>query len=277
MTESKDIIVDGIKFSISSGVPFSFDGVFSQQKRSGFELSFTTYGSQQGEEVDNLLKKEKVTVEDPFAGRTYDASTWMKSNSFQVGKEEKRYVIEVKEIDVLPPFDRVEIDEMTFQVLKYDESITSDDKIGRHALLKLSKEEFDQLHKLFERPFIKFRRIGIDEVPLELQFGGATYWSQHTDEGKEYFKQIVRLFPLDAEFSKLNLASGVIQNTMMHMLISLHVRFEFLVKELTKNKAISEETQSVLLDPRLRDLLPSEKIDQLYNNLEKVEEADKYL
>ena len=273
--EERCISVDGIKFSMKSGAPFSFDGVFSNQRLSGIELSFTVYGSRKEEEVENILKKKKVTVEDPFVGQTYEASTCMRSNSFQVGKEGKSYVIELKQTDVLPSFDIVEIEGISFPVLQYEESIISD-KVGRHALLKLSKEELGQFRKLFERSSVKFRRIGIDEVPLELRFGGNMYWSQHAGSaGEEYFKQIVRLFSLDLEPSKLNLASGITQAAMERMLISLHARFELLVKQLATNKAISEEVQSGLLTSGWKDLFPNEKINQLYYRLEQVEDAEK--
>lgn len=269
------ISVDGINFPTEWGVPFSFDGVFSRQKLLGIELSFTVYGSHKQEQVENLLKKDKVIVEDPFGGQTYEASTWMKSSSFQVGKQEKSYVIELKQIETLPSFDMIEIEGITFRVLRYEESIAeTPDKIGRHSLLKLTKEEFEQFHKLLESSSVKFRRIGIDDVPLELRFGSRMYWSQHTDDGKEHFKQIVRLFPVDLEPSKLNLASGITQGIIARMLISVHARFELLVQELATNKVISAEIQTALLSSGWRDLLPNEKIDQLWDSLDQVEDAE---
>jgi len=269
------ISVDGINFPTEWGVPFSFDGVFSRQKLLGIELSFTVYGSHKQEQVENLLKKDKVIVEDPFGGQTYEASTWMKSSSLQVGKQEKSYVIELKQIETLPSFDMIEIEGITFRVLRYEESIAeTSDKIGRHSLLKLTKEEFEQFHKLLESSSVKFRRIGIDDVPLELRFGSRMYWSQHTDDGKEHFKQIVRLFPVDLEPSKLNLASGITQGVIARMLISVHARFELLVQELATNKVISAEIQTALLSSGWRDLLPNEKIDQLWDSLDQVEDAE---
>lgn len=273
--EASYIIIDGIRFAASSGVPFSFDGVFSKQKLSGIELSFTVYGAQDQEEIDGLLRKDKVTVEDPFTGQNYEATTFMRSNSFQVGKEEKSYVVELKQIDSIPPFDIVEIEGTTFQVLQYKESITSD-KVGRHALLRLSKEEFERFRKLLEMPSVKFRRIGVDDVPLELRFGSSMYWSQHTEEdSKEYIKQIARLFPLDSEPSKLNLASGTTQAALARMVISLHARFELLVQQLATNNAISDETQSGLLGSGWKDLFPKEKINELCDGLEQVGDAEK--
>ena len=269
------INVDGIKFSVDSGTPFSFDGVFSPQKLSGIELSFKVYGSQE-KEIENLLKKEKVTVEDPFVGQTYEASTSLKSSSFQVGKEGKSYVIELKQIDVIPPFDTVEIEGTPFKVLQYEESLTSG-KVGRNGLLKLSKEEFDLFRKLLEKSSVKFQRVGVDKAPLELRFGGSMYWSQHTEEGKEYFKHIVRLFPLDLEPSKLNLASGSTQAILANMVISLHARFELLVQNLAANKAIPDETKNALLTSGWETMFPTEKIDQLFDSLKEVADAEDFL
>ena len=133
----------------------------------------------------------------------------------------------------------------------------------------------EQFRKLLGKSSVKFRRIGIDDDPLELRFGSAMYWSQHTDNDKEYFKQIVRLFPLDLEPSKLSMASAVAQDAMANMIVSLLGRFELLVKELATNKAISEEIKSALLGSSWRDLLPKEKISELYDELDQVDDAEK--
>jgi len=272
--DKKHICIDGMAFPITSGTSFSFNGVFSGKELAGIELSFTVYGSQQENIIENILKKEKVTVNDPFTDRTYEATVRMRSNSFQVGKEEKSYVIVLNEIDLLPPVDSVEIDGIKFQVLRYEESISSGE-IGRRALLKLSKGEFDQLHKLFENSSIKFKRIGIDKTPLELRFGALMYWSQHIDENEEYFKQIVRLFPLELEPKRFDVASGTTQAAIAHMLISLSARFELLVKELAANQSISNEKRDALLSSGWRDLFPSEQISHLYDMLDQVEDAEK--
>ena len=59
------------------------------------------------------------------------------------------------------------------------------------------------------------------------------------------------------------------------MIISLHARFELLVKELAKNKDVSEEMKTALLTSGWENLFPDDKINQLFSELEKVEDAEK--
>lgn len=269
----KVIRLDEIDFPMDSGKPFTFDGIFSGNKMAGIEISFTVSGSEQEKMVENLLNKNKVQVEDPFIDRTYETTTFMKQNSFQVGKGEKSYVIELKEIDYPPHVYSVEIDETRLEVLKYEETLI-DGKIRRHALLKVPNKQFDQFRILILNPSVKFKRIGVDESHLELRVGGESYWSQHDEDGEKYFKHNLWFLPLDSASSKLTMASGIIQTNMARILISLSAKFEILVKELSENKCISPEKQQALLSSGWTELFPKEEINKICDSFEQVEDAE---
>lgn len=161
-----------------------------------------------------------------------------------------------------------------FNIISYKEELLSD-AIGRYALLRLSKDQFDQLSRMLREPTIKFKRVGVDEKSFELRVGGGMYWSQHSDHEGEYFKRIVSFFPPDLKESNLNLATGNIQSAMAHMLISLSLRFELLVKELATSKVISDEKKESLLSSHWKESVPIKQIDELYDKLELVEDAEK--
>ena len=103
-----------------------------------------------------------------------------------------------------------------------------------------------------------------------------TFWSHHTDDGKEYYKHNISLFPLDKESSKLNFAYGTTQDVMADLLISLFSRFELLIEKLASNKTISEELHNMLLTSDWKDAIPNKKNDTLYDKLDQVEDAENH-
>jgi hypothetical protein len=67
-----------------------------------------------------------------------------------------------------------------FNIISYKEELLFD-AIGRYTILRLSKDQFDQLSRMLREPTIKLKRIGVDDKPFKLSFGGGMYWSQHSD------------------------------------------------------------------------------------------------
>ena len=119
--EQKFIGINDFEMNAAAGSAFSINGVFSGKKLAGIKLDFRVYGSDQEDKIEELLKKESVTVKDPFIQRTYESSISMLSSSFQEGKNEKSYVIELREIDSLPKFDFIEINDNRFNIISYKE------------------------------------------------------------------------------------------------------------------------------------------------------------
>jgi hypothetical protein len=60
---------------------------------------------------------------------------------------------------------------------------------------------------------------------------------------------------------------------MADILIPLAVKFELLVKELATKGAISGQTRDALLSSLWRESFPSEKVAELHDSLDQVEDA----
>lgn len=271
------IKINDIEFNKSVGNPIVFQGKHSRGNLSGIDLDFSISNQNNIEEVEELLNHSEVQVEDPFANRSYIATIHRQSYSYQHGRPERHYVLQIRELDLPPEFDVLEIEEQKFPVLKYRETDHEDDAIGMHALLKLSKEQFIQLQMLLDKDSVQIRRIGVDAVPITLRYGGAMYWSEHEEGREKYYKHIVRFFPLNLSPSRVNLASGVIQTTLAKKVYNLSARFEALLNELAQNKVISKEKRDILLEANLEELLDKNHLDEMFWEYDKTSDAEEEL
>jgi hypothetical protein len=154
--ERKLIGIDGITIPIALGKPISLNGVFSGKSLSGIEVTVRTRDFAERKTIEDLLARGKATVDDPFVHRSYEACIRMHSHSFTVGQDEVSSVLTAEEIDQLPPFSSVELNGMEFPLLDYDEYITRD-KIGRQALLRVSRELFPKLRNVLRSSAIAFK------------------------------------------------------------------------------------------------------------------------
>lgn len=131
--------------------------------------------------MKGLLDKDAITVEDPFVDCTYEAVIKVRSTSETQGSGWRRYSAEVRELGLVPDFDTLEVDGETFAVADYFEDEPEDDAVGRHALLRLPQEEFESLRAMVRRSredgegWASLRRVGVDEEPLTVRYGGAMY------------------------------------------------------------------------------------------------------
>ena len=64
---SKTVRIDDTEFTLSSGSPFDFSGVHSGRDLSGIEFNVTAYSDVEAHKIEELIKKDTVTVDDPFA------------------------------------------------------------------------------------------------------------------------------------------------------------------------------------------------------------------
>ena len=90
--------IDETEFTLSSGSPFEFMGVHSGKSSSGIELNVTAYSDVEAQQIEKLLGKEVVLVQDPFSDREYEATLNRRSSGYQEGSPEKWYHFEVKEL-----------------------------------------------------------------------------------------------------------------------------------------------------------------------------------
>lgn len=269
----KNVTIDDIKLNPSCGKPFGFTGVHSEGELSGIELDITVSTEIEIRQLDELFKKSTVMVADPFVDRQYEAVLTNTSYSYQEGLPDRRFRFQVKELDKAKRFDLLEIEGHQFHVLKNVEDL-HDEIIGIHILLRLSPEEFHKFCGLLKPGPVRILRIGIDEKPIVRRFGGAQYWSLHTEESHEFYKQIVRFFPLEMPKNRLNIASRHEQNAHSHMLLSLSARFETLAKILADNGYISQEDNMLLLDDEREGLINAERRISLRSKLKKVHDAE---
>lgn len=268
--------VDDVKLTMQVGSTFSHKGAFTGKELAGINLAIEANNQREIDIIEGLIEKQEVVVDDPYKKRKYPATIFMKSNSFHVGAEKKSYILELKEKDILPAFESVQINARVFSVIKYNENLYDEEKVSRHIILRVSEADFLELRDELENTNISFKRIGVDDTPLELRVGARLYWSKHDNETGVFYKQLIHLFQIDEGSKKgLDLASGNMQNAMCSMLISLSARFELLVKFLAENGGISDSNKKALLSDGWKDLIPEKRRAELFDKLEQVEDVEK--
>ena len=263
------ITINDVKLNTSAGRPMTFQGKHSGTTLSGIDLDFSVYGQENIKKMEKLLKFDTVQVDDSLVSRTYKASLRLISWSYQEGRQERHYKAEIRELDTWPKFNILEIDGHKLSVLKYKESEQEDDVIGRYALLRLSKNQFGKLQEIFKHKTIQIRRINVDEKPITMKFMGKTYWSEHKEGRKTYYKQIIRLFPHDyLPKYKLNMATGTELISLTILVMSLSIRLEALINELAQNNILSDKKRDMLLQKNWKKLLDNTRKKEI------VEETD---
>lgn len=270
----KSIIVDDVTFTTDAGEPYTFQGKHSRKTLSGIKLNFAVRGDLEIEKVEKLCTRNAVNVVDPFSDRTYEATLRQVSSSYQVGRPEHSYVIEITEVDAIPQFQTLEIDGHCFDVAKYRETEHEEDAIGMHALLRLTEEQFIKMQEITKPITVKIRRLGIDENSLIVRCGGKRYWSEHEEGGTIYYKQILTFFPPDLAPGPLRLAMEADHIALGIMLIKMTVRFEALIHELTTSEIMSKEQRDKVLGPEWKKLLSENRIDEILMQTEKVPDAE---
>ncbi|HYT36455.1 MAG TPA: hypothetical protein VEL49_04690 [Ktedonobacteraceae bacterium] len=273
----QQIQVNNFPFHPSFGSPVSFQGNLSGKTLAGIDVEFHIEGSGHSSEVDALLDQEVVTVEDPFVNRSYRASIRQTSHS-NFNDRAANYHFELREIDMTPEFKILEIEGHQYPVARFVERDLGEEGVDRDVLLHLSKEQFEEVQSLFKPGPILVRRIGVDEEPLTVRYGGGMYWSQHEEGDNTYYKQIVHLVPIDIPVSnKINLAIGTEQEALVRMVCSLTARFEALVNELAQNNVISLERKSAIIGDDWKGLLDTQRIEDITRQTMRVRDADEEL
>ena len=255
------------------GEPFSAQSVFSNEPLMGIKFNFTDARSRTQTVIEDLVSRGTVNISDPFSGKEYRAFIRQASNSFTVGKDTKSYVLEATEIDSWPNVEELEINGETFTAIQYEEFLT-DGEIGRKAVLQLNHEKFQALRSMLSVPELNVRRIGVDDESLKLRFGGNMFWSVHEEDGVEYWKQIVRLYPFEMASSRMDIASGTIQQNLSSMVIHLSSKLNFLVSNLAESKAISEEAKDDLLGKNWRSKVDDAEWNLVWDKLEQVRDVN---
>jgi hypothetical protein len=204
LNPTTQIIIDDLEFVISDGSPFEFPAVFTDRQLSGIELDFRTNDAM-AEAIEEVFKRDKVKISDPFTNRQYEGKVTLKSSSYQNNRPGRSYRAEVKELDTPPDVHELELNGHRFEVLKYQEYSDKDKKIDRHALLKLSASELESFREVAKEDFIAVVRVGVDTVPLELESRGMGWWSEHQEGETVFYKQTISLYlPREEEDDSLS-------------------------------------------------------------------------
>ena len=224
--------------------------------------------------IEELLKKDTVTVEDPFADRQYEATVARTSSGYQEGRPERWYHFEMKELDEPIPFELLEVEGHTFTVIRNTERLHKDDVIGIYVLLRLSPEGFREFQRLLSLSQINIRRIGIDESPIIRRFGGALYWSSHVEGSQRFYKQIARFFPVDPEAGRARISLMNDQMAQSRMLVELSARYEALVRTLVDNGQLTQENRDALISEDWKELISDEREVMIRSKLTEVRDAE---
>lgn len=267
------IKIEEVEFRDSAGAPFEYGGIHSGSLLAGMRMNVTAYTEDEISLVEELIEKSTVTVEDPFAGRSYQATLTRQSSSYTQGLPRRHYQFEVKEVDEAPTFEVLEIEGHSFSVLRNRES-ADDDAIGIHVLLRLTQEEFEKLQSLIKPGPIALRRIGIDDSPISRRFGGALWWSSHEENSQKFYKQIVRFYPEEYSPGKWGIASAQEQRALAEIVIALSARYEALLEILAESGHISKDDVHTLITDDWRSLTEDARRILLVSKLTEVEDAD---
>lgn len=93
----KTIRIDKTEFPLSSGSPLRCEGVHPGRELSGIDMDVTAYSDVEAHEIEELLKRDTVEVDDPFTDRRYEAIPTRRSSGYQEGRPGRWYDFEIKE------------------------------------------------------------------------------------------------------------------------------------------------------------------------------------
>lgn len=145
----------------------------------------------------------------------------------------------------------------------------------RHALLRLSEKQFLQLNDILDNDVLQVRRVKKEEAPLSLKPKRFFCWSQHTENGTAYYKQMVTFCPLDwSSEPPPVVVLGIQQEALVDMVRAQAARFEALLDELTSRNILPAERAQQLLNETWEQLLQPERVKAIQRQLNKVNDAE---
>lgn len=248
-----------MEFNPTAATSFTFKGPFSGEEMHGLAVDVTVL-EEEHEKLEEILEEREVEVFDSHRDRLYRATPHTRSSSYTVGSGVRRYEFTVREIDRPPDVNSIEIQGRSFDVIRYRESLEDNELISRHAILRLTEDEFADLLQLFELDRVEIRRVGVDEQPLVVRFGGGSYWSSEEENDETIIKQIVRFYPPELPSSRNLLASGTGQSILRDMVADLSIRYTALIETLSDKNLLTEEEATRLKWHSVTELMPERRI-----------------
>ena len=273
----ESIRVNGTPFHASLGRPVNFVSKRSGRTLAGIDIDLRANGLDSSKMLEDLFSQKIVSMYDPFANHSYQATIENVSHSYRNGNTAQHYC-EIRELDVIPEFNILEIEDNEFTVLNYTENDLREDNVVMFALLRLSQEQFAKLQSLFKHKPVRIRRIGVDTEPIIVTYGGSMYWSKHNEDGVTYYKHIVTLIPVSSPVD--NGANSFVeairtsQTPIINMVLALSTRFEALMDELTRHNLISSERRGELLGENWEELLDQVRVEEIKSQTRKIHDAE---
>jgi len=265
--------IDGIEFSQRTAERASFLGRFSSKELAGVNFRVHARSPQEGEIIDALFDRDTVIVEDPFVGRTYEATIHLSTSSYTAGEPAKYYTGEVREFDHPPAFNEIEINGYIYPVLAKREHLQDEENIVRYVIVRLTEDEFVALHQMIRQlddlRIVQMRRVDVDESAFPARLGFEQYWSKHVDDGATYYKKILRLFPpLTAEKLKTAksplIASALELGLLRGSMTILQMRFEALCDALVERGALPSEKRDDIMGDKVDVLLHEARRERIF-------------
>ena len=270
--------LDSCSLDAEDSSPMTFVGPFSQKELAGIDIEAWVESPEDVAEVSAILKRGRARVADPFVGREYEADVRMRSSMSRDGRSEQHFTIDVRERDVSPKVDQIDISGEVFEVIGYRDSLIGDGRVSRDVLLRLSPSDVERFQKVAEGKTLMVKRVGVDSTAMELRFGSHLYWSEHGEKETRFVKQMLWLFPHDYPPTGLDMATGSELMAMRRMLFGLMARCESLIERLTKKGALTEEDQAELFGGTAASLVGEDKLADWFWRLEQVDDAaDRFL
>jgi hypothetical protein len=274
---TNSIIIDGFELTTRAGTPFTSKSKLLDKELAGIHLNFDLWDPEDIDQIDRILDKGKAVISDPFVGRVYEASIKRTLLSYQEDRPTRTYKAEIKEIEVAPNVNQLEINSKLYEVIRYKEQVNLGDEVHREAVLKLSQEEFDELYSLPVDDPTKLRRINVDIEPLAIELSGW-WWSEHQNNGDKYIKLYLNILPAeraaDDRANKLRIIVQARTKNLQRLLITLSARYERLVELLVENNLISRAEKDNLL---FQEWHSSRIRDQFEREVQRVSDAEEIL
>lgn len=276
--EYQNIKINDLEFAISSGHPTLVKGRRYRKPMAGIDLKFSVWGADKKKCIEDLFASKGITVEDPFAKRTYKAKCRIISSSYEKGSSlhhYHHYQVKVMELEISPKVKELAIQGQNFKVVRYKERrLDKRSGFSITALLQLTDEEFTQLKASQTFNSVNVQRMGTDKNPVALAWGHGLHWANHEGKSGRHIYQVVKFYPPDMVPSRLSLHDLTIQNAVLNReVLAAQVRLESLLNQLVLNKVIDQSFASKIMEDKPENLLDSLRYNQMLAEMDRVSSA----
>jgi hypothetical protein len=274
--EGAALILNNIRVRLGCATPDRYRGSISGKERARLRVDLTTAIPRHQDEIKNFFKEgTRISVEDPFEKRTYEATASLEQESYSDMDDEHSYRFRVEEVDTPLDYSEILIDGESFTVLKHQDEFDEEEGIRVDLLLSVNEDMLNRLMETwYKAPSVSFLRQGVDESPLEGFIIGSFYWSKHLDT----FKAVVRIGTTKPEdLPHGGFPSPGIQQSCFRDIRELKARFEALLGLLQDRGTLTAQDSGRLLGEDWTSLVSSERVEAIKRETLRVHDAESFL